>query len=112
MACPMYKDFTRECIKELGGMPENTLPFCSTSRYIECPFYIALNNLGFACEFLKQCPAYEHFKHDNFEEFVKIANDYCLSKENCHDCERYKIRKSGNMPPKKLLPNGTFVEEE
>ena len=108
MQCPRFVDFTRECQYEIGVLPQDTRFYCATRRYRDCPFYKILNNIGHSCKFLKQCPAFEHFKTENFDEFVKIANDYCLSKENNASCSRYKIRIKGDMPSVDLLPDGSF----
>ena len=110
MHCPKFVDFLRECQYEIGILPLDTREFCATRNYRKCPFYKMLHNVGYFCQYLKLCPSFEHFKADNFNSFVKIANGYCLSKENNSKCARYKIRIKGQNPPSNLMPDGSYLE--
>lgn len=110
MQCPMFVDYARECQYKIGFLPVETNKYCSTEKYKQCPFYIAINELGYVCKYLKQCPAFEHFKTVNFDDFVDIANTYCLSEKNNHNCKRFKIRKRGDMPPFDLMPDGSMFK--
>jgi hypothetical protein len=51
---------------------------------------------------------YKHFAIGDFEEFVAITKNYCLS-ENKVNCKRYQAKKSGKTPPPNLLPDGNFL---
>ncbi|MBU1083532.1 MAG: hypothetical protein KKG84_00430 [Candidatus Omnitrophica bacterium] len=110
MDCPMWIDFTRTCGETIGFSPDDTLDFCSTDSYIDCPFYRALNDIGYHCEYLSSFLAHEHFKVCDFREFAQIAKGYCLSEKNNLSCERYKMRKKGETPPSNMLPDGTIFE--
>ncbi len=70
MHCPKFVDFKRECQYEIGVLLLDTRYFCSTRKYRKCPFYKAIHNIGHYCRYLKKCPAFEHFKADNFDKFV------------------------------------------
>ena len=71
------------------------------------PIYLAINKIGYVCKYFKQCPAFDHFKADNFDIFVDIANDYCLSEKNNLNCKRFRIRKKGDFMPSNLMPDGS-----
>ena len=107
--CPLFIDFTRECIKERMSLPANTLEFCTTERYVDCPFYRSIKKVGFVCECVSGCPAYESLMVGDFEEFVVITKRYCLS-ENKLNCQRYILKKQGKPVPKELLPDGSRRE--
>ncbi len=111
MHCPKFVDFTRECQYEVGVLLIDTRHFCSTCKYSTCPFYKAIYNIGYSCKYLKLCPAFEHFMMDDFDEFVSIANKYCLSKENNARCARFKIRNAGKKPPVNLLLDGSIFKK-
>jgi len=111
MYCQMFVEFTRECQYKTGFIPLDAKEFCATKRHVECPFYKTLKGIGFSCAYLKHCLAFEHFKTKTFNDYVEIAKEYCLSKENNYNCARYKLRKTGKTPPADLLPDGNFLEE-
>lgn len=106
MNCPMFVDYTRECLDKIGFLPQNTLGYCQTDKHQECPFYKTLNNIGFHCECVKKCDAYKYFGISDFEKFVEMTKRYCLSKNNIN-CERFKLRKTGEAVPEDLLPDGS-----
>lgn len=106
MECPFFIDYTRECLKEIETLPADTLTLCTTERYVDCPFYRRIKKIGFVCEFVSGCPAYESLQVGHFEEFVVISKQYCLSENNLK-CQRYILRKQGQPVPKELLPDGT-----
>lgn len=111
MHCSMWVDFVRECGMKIGFMPEYTYEYCSTEKFIECPFYRTIKNIGYHCKYLEKCPAYEHFQIGDFHKFVLIAHQYCLSETNNCKCERFKLRESGETPPPDLLPSGEIIKE-
>ncbi len=109
MHCPKFIDSTRECRKDIESLPTDTLVFCTTERYLECPFYILLEKKGPACENIPICVVFKNFCLGDFEAFVKITKDYCLTEKNV-ECKRYIIKKSGQKPPDDLLPDGTSLK--
>lgn len=109
MECPLFVDYTRECLKEVVSLPADTLVFCTTGRYKDCPFYRSIKKIGFVCECVIGCPAYESLKVGDFEQFVVIANQYCLS-ENSRNCKRYILKKQGKPVSKELLPDGSTIK--
>jgi len=108
MTCPMYEDYTRRCITAISVTPDASFDFCDSDRYVECPFYRTINNIVTLCENIKKCPAYAHFQLGEFEEFLKLTKQYCLS-ENKVNCERYKLKKAGKEVPKDLHPDGSKI---
>jgi hypothetical protein len=107
MECPLFVDFTRECIKEVASLPADTLEFCTTERYVDCPFYRSIKKVGFFCECITGCPTYESFKASDFKEFVMMSKRYCLSENNLH-CHRYILKKQGKTVPRELRPDGSI----
>lgn len=110
MPCPKYVDNQRMCIKETGVLPADTLAYCATEKYVECPFYKMLEKTGPVCEFALGCQAFQHLQVGDFDEFVRVALRYCLSPGNV-DCKRYRSRKAGKKPPSHLHPDGRSIEE-
>ncbi len=112
MQCPMFVDYLRECQYKIGFLPLDTMEYCCSEKYGKCPFYLAINQIGHVCKYLKQCQeqcqCFEHFKAENFDAFIAIANKYCLSEKNNPNCKRFKIRKGGDMPPFNLMPDGSM----
>lgn len=106
MPCPMFIDFTRECVSKNSFVPGNTFGYCQNEMYKDCPFFKVINGLGDNCEFIIQCQLYKDLGMQHFTEFKEVADKYCL--KDYRSCERYKMRKSGIMPPKNLYPDGTI----
>jgi hypothetical protein len=111
MACPLFVDYTRECITEIEVLPADTFNYCLTEFYKECPFFRVIKGISPICEYIKNCPMYAYFKVGDFEKFVKITKEYCLSENNVN-CKRYSLRKSGKIPPPNLSPEGDLLEIE
>ncbi len=104
----MFVDFTRECVGKVGFEPSaDTYDYCQADKYLKCPFFKTIKNIGTHCDCLEKCAAYNHFKIYDFKKFVKIADEYCLSENNVN-CARYKMRKSGQAPPEDLMPDGSI----
>lgn len=110
MTCPLFVDFTRECIEEIESIPPNTFSFCTTKNFSKCPFYIVLREKRSVCKNIKNCPFYKELSIGDFNEFSHIANKYCLSK-NPATCARYKENEAGNTPPLRLHPDGTLLAD-
>ena len=108
--CPMFIDYVRECMHEIGVLPPNTLVCCESDRHVDCPFYKTINKIGSFCVYVDKCPVYKKFSIGDFERFMKMANEFCLS-ENSVNCARCKLRKEGKTPPIDLLADGTSVTE-
>ena len=112
MGCPMWVDYVRECGLKIGFLPENTMDFCDTDKYVDCPFYRTLNDIGFHCEYLESCQAYEHFRIHNFTTFVDMAKKWCMSESGPGNCQRYKMRQAGQVPAPEMLPDGSLIEKD
>jgi len=110
MQCPMFVDYCRECLDKIDFSPQNTFDYCQTDNYKECPFFETLNNIVSHCEFIKKCVAYKYFGVSDFEKFVEITKRYCLSENNVN-CERFKLKKSGEVVPESLLPDGSRISK-
>ncbi len=111
MACPMWVDFTRECITKIKYTPQNTFYYCCGEDYKDCPLYRVINNIGTLCENIDKCPVYEHFVLRDFKKFVMVTDAYCLS-DNKVNCKRYQMKKSGQAAPPNMLPDGSLMEQE
>jgi hypothetical protein len=109
MSCPLYADFTRGCITKIEVIPDASFDFCDSDRYIECPFYRTVQNIGEICENVKKCPIYAHFQLGEFEEFLQMTKQFCLS-ENHVNCQRHRLKKEGKEVPKELLPDGRTIK--
>lgn len=110
MGCPMYKDFTRECITRFGGIIHfSSFDICEADGYRDCPFYRVINKIEPICEYAEKCSIYFFVGTFDFGELIAEAKKYCFSK-NYENCERYKLRKAGKEPPKELYPDGSIVE--
>ncbi|MCK5288334.1 MAG: hypothetical protein KAJ79_04670 [Candidatus Omnitrophica bacterium] len=111
MECPMRVNYSRMCEIKTGSRSMNTLVFCTTNRYTECPLYRIFNNIGFHCEYLDKCQACEYFRICDFDIFTKAAKKFCLSKKNRDKCARYKLRKQGIIPQLNMHPNGSIISK-
>ena len=111
MQCPMWVNNTRKCETKIGSPSVDTLMFCTTNRYAECPLYRILNHIGFHCEYLDKCQACEYFRICDFDIFTKAAKKFCLSKKNRDKCARYKLRKQGIIPQLNMHPNGSIISK-
>ena len=108
--CPMFVDYVRECMDYIQIVSEvNTMKFCVTVEFKNCPFYKAVKKIGCVCEMLVICPIYKKLSIKDFDKFLQITKDFCLSENNAN-CERLKIKKTGNTPPADLMPDGSSFE--
>lgn len=107
MGCPYFKDFVRECSARISMVPEiNTMFFCSTNAFCECPFYHLLQNIGPLCKYVKDCSLFHSLSIHNFDLFRTITKSYCLSL-NCSSCRRNIVKSAGGDVPKNLMPDGS-----
>lgn len=116
MSCPLYSDFTRDCIDQFDHMISYTaFDLCESEDYEQCLVYIALNS-KINCKFLNDClslydrkfPDFLHKMFDNkyVHDFIyDMMNKYCLT-DNCENCAKYKKYNNGEMPPVNLRPDG------
>lgn len=111
MNCPLFVDFTRECLDKIEFLPQDTFEYCVSDKHIDCPFYRALKNIGAHCEYIDKCVAYKYFGAKDFEKFVEITKSYCLCPNNVK-CARFKIKSSGEVVPEDLLPDGSTRPSE
>lgn len=105
--CPMYIDYVRECIFQINSLTEEidtTVQFCISGRYEECPFYRYIIDPTDKCELFKQCNLCNHYKIKRLDEFVEMANTWCLG--NYTDCARHKAHQAGQIPVDTLHPAG------
>ena len=111
MTCPLFVDFSRECISEFKDIIHiGNYAICESDKYKEdCPFYKSINKIEPICEFSDKCPMYFHVVTNDFKELISMTKKYCFS-ENYSNCARYKIRKSGENPPKELYPDGKLIK--
>jgi hypothetical protein len=109
MHCPYYKDFVRECAARIAMVPEiNTMLFCTTEAFGECPFYRSIEKIACVCEFVETCTLFRHLSRRDFPLFRTTTEQYCLC-EGCSTCQRHVIKKSGRQPPPDLMPDGSAL---
>ena len=46
MNCPLFIDFIRTCIEKCGFIPQDTMEYCISERFQECPVYKEINAKG------------------------------------------------------------------
>ncbi len=110
MSCPMYKDFTRECIEKFEEIITiSNLDVCDSDRYKECPFYRLLNEPEKLCEYADKCLHGKTIWKSPFERIMWVSKTYCFS-ENKVNCERYKVMKAGKAIPEGLGADGSRIE--
>jgi len=106
----MFVDYVRECSTQITSLPVDTFGYCGSGLYVECPFYKIIKKEDIVCSNIGSCPIYAKFQVGDFEKFVKITKEYCLS-DNKVKCERYILKKSGEEVPEDLLPDGNRFRE-
>ncbi len=110
MNCPKFVDFTRECIKEIEVLPGNTFNYCTTEKYVNCPFYKILSGDKNVCQNITKCQAFKNFQTLDFERFINMTTEWCVS-ENHRNCQRYILKSRGEIVPFNLHPDGITVKE-
>jgi len=109
MPCPRFIDNTRECIQEIEFLPRNTFDYCTTEKYVGCPFYLILTGDAKVCANIRKCPAFKNFELSDFEKFILMTDKYCVS-ENHKNCQRFILKAKGEEVPVSLHPDGHLVE--
>jgi hypothetical protein len=120
MACPLYIDFTRECItKFLDFLEFPTYDLCGSDDYKGCIAYLIFTS-KFTCPYLTTCGnAYKKnipkvitkmLDEKGIREiFYKYIVQYCISQENHINCAKYKLLSEGKIPPINLFPDGSKI---
>jgi len=118
MSCPLYQDFTRNCIKKFHDFLEfPTFDLCESDNYTECIAYLIFTS-PFSCKYMSVCGnAYKKNipkivtkmlgEKEIREIFYKFSNHYCISQENHVTCAKYKLLSEGKIPPINLFPDGS-----
>jgi hypothetical protein len=120
MVCPLYKDFTRECITQFPDfLVFPTFDLCNSEDYKECLAYLVVNS-SFTCPYIITCGT-EYKKNlpkivtkllgekETRDIYHKYTSEYCISQENHINCAKYKLLSDGKTPPINLFPDGTTV---
>jgi hypothetical protein len=110
MACPLYRDFTRECVEKIESLPADTMGYCESGKYKDCPFYRIITRKGEVCANVAKCSAFAKFRLGDFEKFVEISNRFCTSKDHVK-CKRFILKASGKDVPVTLHPDGRMIKE-
>jgi len=116
MSCPMYIDFTRECIKKFKSILNiGNYDICgSNDGYKDCIFYKTIKYPDDACKYRDKCIGL-HIKADvskmkiDIDILNSMGKQYCFN-ENRTNCAIYKKFKSGEEPSALLTPDGTMIE--
>ena len=110
MQCPMFVDYTRECVTQIEYVAWTGIIYCNSEKYKECPFFQAITNPKECCENIKSCKMFQHLALKDSLLFREINDKYCLRKD-CVKCKRYQIRKTGVLPPDALMPDGSTLND-
>lgn len=117
MTCPLFVDYTRHCLEQFPQMVKfSNYDICNSDDYENCLHYIVLNSKS-RCKYIDKCADY--FTKNTPEIFKSMFNSkkilstvkeytisYCLSNENCKNCETYKKFEEGKDPVKYRFPDG------
>jgi len=117
MPCPLFIDFTRECIHKFPDIASiGTYDYCSSDSYKLCPLYKMIVEKSPHCEFIGKCGMsfIEYFSYpklvEMYESNPQSFLEYCLSDDNKVNCALYKYRKEGKDAPYGLLPDGRKIK--
>lgn len=115
MTCPLYKDYTRECIQEFKGLIHlSNFEMCeSKEKYKKCPFYLFIFSPQKGCRYKDECIKRSMEEQSesipNYNFILKIVNEYCFSDKR-KKCAIYKLKEKGEEVPPNLLPDGKKIE--
>ncbi len=116
MSCPLYEDYTRNCIKKFKEIVNITsFKICDSENYKECLFYIAIQTPEKNCKYSDNCikTFFESLKEKSLIDvkyFIQTGKKYCLDIENRKKCARYKRYETDKKTITNLLPDGTIIE--
>lgn len=109
--CPLFVDFTRECISKIDVYPSEIsfemLGFCQSEKHSNCPFYKILKTNEDVCLYIKKCPAFRKFQKKDFDKFVDISNRFCTG--GYKKCLRFQKSQKGEPVPENLHPEGGTI---
>ena len=122
MSCPLFVDFTRECV---GKFPElvyiTTYDICESNRYDkDCPLYLIIVEGKKPCEFFRKCFKQFIKKEDYLKSKIpnghtlfreKELQIFCFNEQNRKNCKIYQLYNEGNDDiPLDLIPSGHLHE--
>lgn len=116
MTCPLFVDYTRECIEKFKDLIQiESFSICESDEgYKDCIFYIAIKNPEKNCQYSEQCIQVYFMYLDGQESFGEkwfsdVGKIFCLDPKNRINCARFKEYEAGKKPSPHLLPDGTIV---
>ena len=118
MSCPLYEDFTRNCIGRFQKIMHMTnLEFCLSDKCVLCPFYKILVEKRPYCEYVEDCSIrlekqikyVLRVKPELFKGVSDRADKYCHDEDGKLDCQIYKLKKQGKSVPNDMTPDGLPV---
>jgi len=110
MSCPLYKDFTRECVKHYNRILQfSSYNICESDNYDECPLYNIINKKVQCCEYTPACDEKMDFGNWDYEYLKYVANNFCFYGRK-GDCAIYKLRTEKKAIPRALQPDGRMIE--
>ena len=110
MTCPMYKDYTRECVENYNRVLQvSSFDICETDKYNECPMYNIIMRKVECCEYTPECDKEMNFGIWDFEHLKYIATNFCFRGKK-GNCAIFQLRNAGIEVPKGLQPDGKIVE--
>lgn len=107
MPCPLYKDFTRECVEKYDEMLKNSsFEICESDKYPSCPVWITIQGKTDNCKNIEFCGKHQRYGNVNLEVLGNLAQIYCFT-ENRVNCAIYKLLEDGKDVPVDLLADGS-----
>ena len=117
----LFKDYTRECIKEFEKILNvSDFSICESDKYDKlCPIYMTIIGKKKPCKFFKKCYAkfterldYIHSNLlDSYEIRVDEIKNFCFNESNRKNCKIYQLYEKGiDDIPKDFIPSGSIHE--
>ena len=113
MTCPMFVDFTRECIKKYPEIVKiSSYVICESDGYEKCVVYNMIKMPDKNCKYSVPCyiDFFEKQLELTMEEITKSGEQFCFNKENRVNCSRYKCLDEGKEISIGLTADGRIVE--
>lgn len=118
MSCPLFVDFTRECLEKYPEIINiSSYDICQSNTHDKlCPLYMILVEKKKPCEFFQKCFKQFIEKEDFLQSKVpgghtlfreKELQMFCFNEQNRTNCKIYQLFNEGNDDiPLDLIPSG------
>jgi len=112
MTCPLYNDFTRDCIKTFEALVDiYNYDYCDSDESKDCLFYHIITDKDKICKYIDICISKTleipgKALKLSIEKANMIGKEYCRG-ENRVNCIQYKAMESGKEVSLGDLPDGS-----